>query len=87
MKEDILRPKMSLSPNMRYNRSETNYALSPCNPVVITDELKFSNSDSYQEEKGSSGEDLLIKVSSREESQKSEKNLSGKLESIAEDSL
>lgn len=79
---------MTLSPNMRYNnRSEANYTLSPSNPIVITDELKFSNSDSYQEDKGSSGENLLIKESPREESQKSEKKLSDKLESIAEDSL
>lgn len=87
IKEDILRPKTNLSPNLRYKQSENHDGLSPSNKVIITDELKFSNIDSSNEEKASSSEEIMKKDPSKEGSQKSVNQLAKKLECIMEDSL
>lgn len=43
VKEEILRPKADLSPNLRYKEMENQDQSSPENKIIITDELKFSN--------------------------------------------
>lgn len=86
IKEDILKPKFEISPNLRYRESEENNGhFSPDNKIIITDELKFSNYDSTIEVEQK--EDFIQEGSLNEESQRESRTDSCKWEILKEDSL